>query len=336
MYNILKIKKNRFNYQELMECLGLNSYEQLENAVHELCQSNKITPIKKSGKTSFRPFVYQEYKKVVLKEHFEEYKKEISALEPTLNISKYLSQSQKFVEYREQIIALSDFMWRRKDKLKQQMSVKEKSFAIWGNEKFLESKAGQQICLYNNLDEQTLNYYYAPEPFFCVELDRISENKTVLIIENKDTWYSISKALRYSIDNVFSDVKIDLLIYGEGNKATRKNAITDFLKDYSNKVFEIYYVGDIDVEGVNLLYRIKKANSSIAINPFLPLYVKMALGANPKEMNKTDDNRGREYTKEFLDFFEDPIKNVIAQVLEENRRIPQEILNLQDYIKMCR
>lgn len=78
------------------------------------------------------------------------------------------------------------------------MSVKERSFEIWGDEKFLESKGGKSILTFNMIDNEYLNFYYAPEPFFCIEIKKKKKDSVLLIIENKDTWYSVGRALNSS------------------------------------------------------------------------------------------------------------------------------------------
>lgn len=332
MYNLNKIKTKRFTYKEIMECFNIDSYTELKDAVEEMIGKNEIKPIKSKGMTSFLPRVYCEYKKIDEKKDYAYLKDEIVLLHPNLNISRYLNNPAIYEEFQEQILKLSEFLWNKKESLTRQMSVKERSFEIWGDEKFLESKDGKSICSFNKLDNIKLNYYYAPEPFFCTELKKKNNGATILIIENKDTWYSIGKALNNSENKLFYGTEINLLIYGEGNKATRNNAVTDFISAISDSIFKVYYAGDIDIAGVNMMYDCIK-NNEVQIEPFLPLYRNMINAADVNKMNKTEDNRGTGYYAEFLSEFNQREQNVVKEILNNRKRIPQEILNYQDYIK---
>ncbi len=332
MYNINKIKNNRFTYVTIMDSFNIVSYEELKKAVDEMIENNVIKPIKSKGMTSFFPKVYCEYKKVVEKRDYTELKNEIIKLNPKLNISRYLNNPELYEELQNQILKLSNFLWSKKECLNNEMSVKERSFEIWGDEKFLESKEGKSVLNFNKIDMEYLNFYYAPEPFFCLEIKKKKIDSSILIIENKDTWYSIGKALNLSENKKLFDTEINFLIYGEGNKATRKNALTDFINVICDLPSQIYYVGDIDIAGVNMLYSCIN-NNEAGIKPFMPMYKSMVSVANVNIMNKTDDNRGTEYNKEFLSLFNENEKVKVLEILDNNKRIPQEILNYQDYIK---
>ena len=69
------------------------------------------------------------------------------------------------------------------------------------------------------------------------------------------------------------------------------------------------------------------------IKPFMPMYKNMVNITDANKMNITDDNRAMDYNKEFLSGFNDDEKAIVREVLDSNKRIPQEILNYQDYLK---
>lgn len=332
MYNINNIKTKRFTYKTIMDSFNIDSYAELKEAIDEMIGENGIKPIKSKGMTSFSPRVFCEYKKVEEKKDYTYLKNEIVKLHPSLNISRYLSNPESYEELQEQILKLSEFLWNKKESLNNEISVKERSFEIWGEEKFLESKEGKSISSFNKLDNKILNFYYAPEPFFCTEIKKKNKDVIALIIENKDTWYSIGKALNKSKNKLFYGKEINLLIYGEGNKATRKNAVSDFINLISDSICIVYYAGDIDIAGVNMMYECMK-NNTVNFEPFLPLYKSMINIADVNKMNKTEDNRGTSYNKEFLTQFNQYEQVIVKKILDSNKRIPQEILNYQDYIK---
>jgi len=334
MQDINKISSRRFTYQDVMSALSIKEYTELESVINEWIENEKIVPIKKSGKTSFIPCVYNEYKKMERIIDYSEYEKEIRTLHPDLAISRYLINPQKFRDNRKEILALSTYMWKDSNAFTRSMSVKERSYDIWKNEKFLESKSGNQICSWNHLGSKYLNYFYAPEPFFMIDLHENSEILTVLVIENKDTWYSLGKALKQSEKKTICNVKIDILIYGEGNKVTKQDAIEEFMEDFTTHPYSILYVGDIDVAGVNMLYNCRAKNSRVEVEPFVDLYKRMIAAAEPDKLKVTDDNRGLIYDESFLEYFSIEERSLIETVLKTNKRIPQEVLNYSNYQDM--
>ena len=150
--DLSKIKRNRFGYEEILEQMPGLTYEELYDVLEELCEKQMIVPVKKSGKTSFLPQVYREYKKLAAKPDHSHLIPEIRSLHPSLSIDRYLSNPGEFEESREYILKLSSMLWQKDARLEQWMSVKEKSYAIWGDEKFLESRQGRSILAFHHLD----------------------------------------------------------------------------------------------------------------------------------------------------------------------------------------
>lgn len=328
------IKSKEFNYKDVMNTLHIDDYAELHTLIDQWIADNKISPIKKKGKTSFFPSIYVEYRKLDQKADYSEYEKEIRTLNPKLDISRYLKNQKAFVDKQKEILELSEYLWNKSERLEKKMSVKERSYDIWKDEKFLESGNGKQICAWNQLDKTYLNFFYAPESFFFFDFDQDCECVTALIIENKDTWYTLGKALKQSEHKFILNQKIDMLIYGEGNKATRTNGITEFIEDRIRKPYKVFYAGDLDIAGLDMMYRCMASNNEGYIQPFVELYQRMLVDVEINLLKLTDDHRGFIYEKAFLEYFNDKEQLLIRQVLEENKRIPQEVLNYSDYLEL--
>lgn len=338
--DLARIKTTRFGYEEILRLSPELSYAELHQVLEELCAEGIITPIKKSGKTSFVPQVYREYRKVTAKPDYSHILPEIRSLHPTLAIDRYLKNPKEFQDSREYVLQLSRLLWQEDECLSHWMSVKEKSYAVWGDEKFLESRQGRAILAFHHLDEEKLHYYYAPEPFFC-RVFQPEGKGDVLILENKDTWYSIGRALRENKRTQIFGISVGLLVYGEGNKITREQeGLSAFLEEmgYRGQMQKIYYAGDIDRAGVGIFYDAKKQNPDLSVEPCLPLYHFMVQRTleEGRVLEECKDERNIGWKREFLEYFTPPCCALVQQVLEENRRIPQEILNYQDYRNMCR
>ena len=367
-----KIKKTRFGYEEVLDIAPELSYEELHEALEELCREERIVPVKKSGKTSFVPQVFREYRKVAVKQDYSHLLPEIKGLHPSLSIDRYLKNPKEFQESGKYVRRLSELLWKEDACLAQWMSVKEKSYAVWGEEKFLESRQGRALLAFHHLDWESLHCYYAPEPFFC-RVFQPEGKGDVLILENKDTWYSIGRALKESGTGQIFGIFPGLLVYGEGNKITREQeGLTAFLEEMGYGVSgnmgcsgpdtadysvsdnvdcsvpdsvacnglgtRVYYAGDIDRAGVNIFCEARRQNPGLSMEPCLPLYRAMVQRALLEEElpEESGDGRSGSWDERFLEYFSGESRDLVRKVLEENRRIPQEILNYQDYKNMCR
>ena len=156
----------------------------------------------------------------------------------------------------------------------------------------------------------------------------------VLVCENKDPWYSISLALNESSTGKLFGIRLSHVIYGEGNKITRKQALTDFLPMIGSKAEKVYYIGDIDGQGIRMLYSIIERNNA-PVCPFLPLYREMLKTADLSSLHESDDQRGLEWPEEFFSLFSAKEAEKLREVQRRNLLIPQEILNRGDYRQMC-
>lgn len=335
--DLSKIPKQRFDYRELWKLEPDMDYDQLSRLVEQLCEEGKIIPVKNSGKTSFFPPVYMEYKKLAQKKDYSAYLSEIAALHPKLSISRYLGKPEAFARSREKILLLSEFLWRQ-DGRPEKMSVKERSYAIWRDEKVMESEEGRKVLSFNGLDLLALYCYETPESFFST---RISRQGMVLVLENKDPWYSIGKALKEMETLVFCGKEVALLVYGEGNKVMRDGALTQFILDEErNLEVEVCYAGDIDRAGIGILYGVMSHNPRLKISPFHPLYE--AMGEKAAEqlelgypLKPSEDKRNLLWNREFIGFFSGKNRKTVEKALGENSLIPQEILAYPDYKGMC-
>lgn len=329
-----RISGTTFRYHDILEQRPDMSYQELYAVLDCLEKEGKIRPIKNSGRTSFRPSVYQKYRKIPKKDDFSRWIPEIQRLNTKLNVEGYLKHPKSYAANREAIHQLSEFLWQEEAVCRLEMSVKEKSFAIWGDEKFLESSSGRQILRFNEITKSDLGFYETPEPFFSREFQK---DGAVLVLENKDPWYSICRIFLKDKKYSLLGERIGLLIYGEGKKVQRLNALTDYLEEIEWDHAKILYVGDIDREGFAIFDGMRKGNPRCEIRLFAGIYEKMVQEA--ESLTKLPDAPSRReilWDQKILDAFSKETKEKIQEILEQKKMIPQEILNYQDYKEMCR
>ena len=322
--------KKRFSYKDVME--SQEDYFELGERLRELTDRGVIRPVKNAGKVPFQPYFYKEY--YLISENRKErcpHRNEISRLSPRL-LEYYISHEDHYEDDRIWLLPLSEWM-KKEDR--EECSVKERSYEIFRNEKMMEGKEVQRILSRCSLSYEDFSAYRTYEPFFC---NPISSCGAALVLENKDPWYSISRALRQKKTDRFFNEKILAVIYGEGRKADSgaENArLQDFLSGLDPKPDRVLYCGDIDRAGVNILAKCREVNPEFEVVPFIQLYEAMIRKAPPLplENEKALDSVTRTWDRSFPSLFAE--EEYVTLVLDHNLRIPQEILKFGDYLKYC-
>lgn len=320
---------------ELQKISRQGDYLQFHHEVEELIENGLLSPVKASGNNGRIPPLYNKYRIIRPREDYTEYVESIRRLNPILNIAAYLKRPELYKKHCEIVEGLSRYLWYEAGLLDEPMSRKERSFSIWGREKLIDENYAlvREVLKFNNLGEDFLNYYDTPEPFFEYVHSYVPE-MSVLILENKDTWFSFRKLMQATGKNQFAGVALNLLLYGEGNKITKKGALAEYaggmLGRQAGQTIRFLYFGDLDREGIRLFYRTCEANPGLSIKPFAPLYRLMLDLAQGRKMPESKDKRDVEASIEDfagLSGFAD--STVIKDLLASGRYIPQEIINYQ-------
>ena len=334
---IQKLKQTYITLEELEKIINPQNYINLVENINNLISDGIIVPIKNKRNTNGKiPSLFMKYRIIKNKETEEETIKEIKHLSPELKIEKYLNHKETYKKQRKEIKKLDEFLKSKKEKLQTKISKNERAYQIWGYEKMLDTQIGKSIINFNELEEK-LNFYLTPEPFFDYILEQ-KEKMTILIIENKDTWYTLRKIAK---DNKMRTIKIlgtpiDGLIYGEGNKITKPNALEDYEKEMLDTQAKFIYWGDLDFTGIDMFERVKKSNKKANIKLFTSIYEKMVELAENKDLQEIHKEQNKNINlNEFLYNFEkQETQEQIKQILEANRYIPQEILNYEELKKI--
>jgi hypothetical protein len=313
--------KKTITYEELSQLYINLSYDELVKKVNELISDNILVAKIKSGTNGRNPILYKKYGVELPKEDYSEIVDEIKRLNAFLSINYYLNKPKEYKKDREYILKLNDYVIYHYDRFLVPMSINERSFDIWGEEKFL--RRSPTILSNLGLNYNKLNVYNTPEPFFSETINIYSNN--VLIIENKDTWFTLRKILMEENKNILG-LDIGLLIYGEGKK------IISSIEYLNHKDFSflnnptILYWGDIDYEGINIIYSLsKKVELKLFTNAYSEMLRKTKDIKSLKDMS--NDQVKTKDLEQFLSSFNANDRNKITEILESNKYIPQEILN---------
>ncbi|GAB6155793.1 hypothetical protein JCM17380_45440 [Desulfosporosinus burensis] len=341
---------------ELQQILGESDYPRFQGEVERLVESGVLAPVKASKKNGRLPPLYNKYKIIKPQEDYTSYLESIRRLNPELSIAGYLQRPEVYKKHQQIVEGISNYLWFAQGLLDKPMSRKERSFSVWGREKLLDEQISlvKDVLRFNSLAEDFLNYYDTPEPFFEYRHD-LGQLTTVLVIENKDTWFTLRKLMQDTGKNFLAGTVLQVLLYGEGNKITKPGALEEYkaaMLGGEGQATRFLYFGDLDWEGIRLFFRTREANPSLELKPFAALYSLMlelaAKHAERQALPKSPDQRGVTGSlSEFLAALElaqgdNPLSTststsmsmslaggFLKDLLAEGKYIPQEIINYQ-------
>ena len=320
---------------ELQSMCNTPSYSALTELIAELEQNKIISPVKKSGTNGCNPALYIKYWILTTNNKTPSFNSELDSMHYWINTDHLRRNEKKYQKHRSFLLCLSEYLKKHSDTLALPMSENERAYAIWNDEKMLDVSSNisllKECGVWNRL-----NTYPTPEPFFDYRKNAVPQQ--VLVVENKDTWFTMRKLMIESDAEYFFGTSIDCLVYGEGNKITQKNSS---LEEYLNieKTFHgtVWYWGDLDPEGIGFYLSAKTVNPGLNLQPFLPAYQEMLyqfeqrLSTPHAETHyrvRTDQKKPSQteaFYTHFPEFFVVRIQNLLTQ----GYYIPQEILNYQ-------
>lgn len=314
----------------------LKSYQELYEMVLSLIQKEEIKPVKASGKNGKKPALYKEYWIIEKQEDNSAFIEELSYLYvPIISTNYYLSHIRQYQEDRQWLLLLNQYLKENRKELQIPKSMNERSFDIWHREKFLKEEQGKKILKRCGMTLDMLNLYETTEPLaYYVHTRDIPQN--MLILENKDTFYSMRKQL-LSGGNEILGVPVGTLIYGAGKGILR--SFQDFslcAEPYMRaKDNVIYYFGDLDYEGI-LIYESLASlfKKECEIKPFCEGYLKMLQKAEligKQQLPHMKEGQNQNIGTAFWDSFTKEQSDAMLQILQNGNYIPQEILSLEDF-----
>lgn len=319
---------------ELQHIMKEADYQLFHHAVEKLIEAGFLTPVKSAGTNGRIPSLSNKFKIIKPREDFSKNIDVIRRLHPSLSIAGYLVKPELYQKHQEIVEGISKYLWYRQEMLASPMSRKERAFSIWGREKLLDEQFNlvREVLAFNGVDEDFLKFYDTPEPFFEYVHSR-AEEMTVLVLENKDTWFTLRKLMQETGKNIIDGTRIDVLIYGEGNKISKNKALEAYgfgMLQGKRDQGRYLYFGDLDPEGIRLFFRAQKANPGLSIKPFTQFYRLMLKLSEGRELPESKDNRGKDTPlEEFVALLDLKEANILASIFAQGQYIPQEIINYQ-------
>ena len=287
-----------------------------------------LEPIKSSGTNGNIKYPLHKKYRIILEDDTSSALERIGFLHPMLLKSGYLSSHPKEYERSKFVIdKLNSYLFS--DELGEAVSRKERSFEIFGCEKVLDDNTVKTLLRNLQITESELCFYDTPEYCFHDYIPERKDSLTLLICENKDIWFNIRRCMFENNYRSLFGVKIDGVVYGNGNKVSqKKGALVEYIKFMGNPSVKFLYWGDIDREGFDIYRRTRKVNASLDIELFVQGYRKMIERARNIEIE--DSNSSKKDGMSFEDLIVDfsPEERVfLADIFEQNKLIPQEIIS---------
>ena len=328
---ILQKKNKTINLSEIYKKLKLPYTPQndkiINNILIDLEEKGYIQPLK-TTKQDFQGS-FEKYKILKLrKENEEKIKEEILKLDKKIKIDYFLKYPEEYIKNKEIIIPINEFIKQINGRKIETITVNERSYQIYKNEKRL--KENEEILKKLGITYNDLYAYDTYEPFFYYinteyEMQE-SKNKTILIIENKDTFWTIVRVVKkLKIENIY------MIIYGEGKKILKSFS---FIEEFKiNSKDNIYYFGDIDFEGINIYVSLKNKYNKYNISVFTKGYQTILDIEKTPEKISTNQNINQNKIEKFINEFNSKYKDKLIEIFNNKKYIPQEVFNYEVALK---
>lgn len=327
----MSLSRTYIDLTTLMEMANITEHKDAVILVNNLINDRVIEPVKSAKYTFKQPVIKTKYRLIKEQRKYTEYINELDfVVYNKLDTSYYRYHLEHYIEDRDKVLQISKYMSENKDDMMNvSMSVNERSLCIFNNEKILASTSCLTVLYRLDISLSDLNVYRTPEPFFYYyNKDSLSNN--VLIIENKDSWYTIRQLMRE--DKTILGMEFKAVIYGEGAKIL--SSFTDIHYDeysgFNSKNNNFYYVGDIDKEGIFIFVKLRQSNKEYNIKPFVEAYQIMLDNINngriKKECKRSIQINKQDVIEAFEGFDINDI-NLIMDICAKNMILPQEIVN---------
>ncbi len=318
-------------YQKLgqKQFLQLGGYSALANTLKQLEIEEVIRPIKAWKTNGKSPILYNGYQYIEKSPQLDQEvrKKLMTQFHPVINVAYYLTHPAEYQKDEHYLNALNVFLkYKQEYRQLEPISVNERSFQIFTDEKFLNSTHGQTLLQRVALSIADLNCYQTHEPFFYYRCYNNQQSLNVLIVENKDTFISLKKLFQRGI-TTWNSLNFSLLVYGEGWKILKSFKFFYELDFSSSSSPNFYYFGDLDPVGITIWHQLRTAED-IDIKPFVFFYNFLLdkWGSLPLKIRK-DQSGDFQALQSFVTFFAQPQSKIIENLWVNNCYIPQEGLN---------
>ena len=191
----------KISLEQLLRESGEEAYPEQYRYICRRIEARELIPVKKSPLNGKKPALHLSY---WLAEEEPDFWEEIEELKfrmsPAIRTDYYLKHPEVYREEAVWVRMLNRYFLEQEERKGEDciepalVSLNERSFQIWSREKFLQREQGRKILAHCGVELGQLHVYGTTEPlayYSCTR--RVPQN--VLILENKDTFYSMRRYL---------------------------------------------------------------------------------------------------------------------------------------------
>lgn len=334
------MKKRKVFLKDIIAQSPEKEYGQLYADIMLELSQGTLAPVRSAGTNGKKPALPVAFWEYVKEPDYGDVSEKLDfKLHPLLHTAYYRKHPEQFAQDEDKIMRLSTYLTEHIDLLELPETMNERSFEIFGREKFFQQEGGLQFCSRLGIERGQLNFYDTAEPLSYYSYSKKTP-QNILIIENKDTFFDIRRYMNY-VDNRILGKMFDTVIYGAGKGIYR--TFSDYVQgaeDYFNAENMLYYFGDIDYEGILIYEHLagmpweNLSGKAVRIDLFVTAYEKMLDKAENTGLENLPDTKEKQNSNIgtlFLSFFKQRYQEQIVQILRAGKYIPQEILNEHDW-----
>lgn len=276
----------KISLEQLLAESRMDSYSEQYRYICGQIESGKIMPVKSSPLNGKKPALHISYWRTEEKADDGEEIKELQfRTVPAIRTDFYLKHMEVYREERKWVRLLNRFLLQRSQAENEDLpyvSLNERSFQIWGREKFLQREQGRKILAHCGVGLEELHVYGTTEPLAYYSCTRKAPT-AILILENKDTFYTMRRWLmgeggaggmpsagtgsgeaskvrkfKEELPGKMFGTEIGTVIYGAGKGILRSFEDFQFCMEphINHPDNEILYFGDLDYEGIGIYERL--------------------------------------------------------------------------------
>lgn len=322
-----------FAYETPADYVWAGGFRILAAGINELVTEGYLEPVKSSPMSYKQPYVHTYFwltKSVSAQMEWD--RSAVLRMQDLLDLHYYLIRPEtQTQEVWSRIERVSDFLRTAKDR--EFITLEERSLELFGQEKWLSESEGKQFLNRLKLTLDNLKCVNAREPFIYFVKPMVPV-RVILIVENKSFFHSVKRLMRS--DKMICGLSPDMLIYGEGWKIDSSLLFLEEL-DIDPLQAALLYVGDMDKAGWDIYGKLKVSYPDLNLHLALPLYEQMMKQTEEPYPYLVEQNCNPDHLHNVLQELSSnlELKAYIERLLEENRRVPQEVLNYEVMVRLA-
>ncbi|MBQ0139764.1 MAG: hypothetical protein KBT36_10735 [Kurthia sp.] len=318
---LLKHKNKKINLLQLERAVPSIEYEPFAELILSLEKQKVLQRIHKSGMNSKNPTLAYRY--IINKDKILQDIKAVILLakknfHPSIELDIYLNKSiEKWQIDLSYLKKLNTYIKTYGFPTKRALA-HERSYEIFQDANYITEGGGRTLLENTKVWNKLLIWPVNNPVSFGVNMQALSNDTHLhLIVENKDTYYSLLPVLQNS--------QFTTLLYGEGKSIISTIDIFPQQLPLPNATHKFFYFGDLDYMGIEIWYLLRQ---KIEIQPAVPLYD--AFSHHHMTIGKTYQRKNEVAMSEFLTYFSPQQQSSITELFKNGGYYPPGILKTED------